>query len=69
MQEGIFLASDFSSTFLNTWTTDQTFQQSGKQDLFTHILKRYPTMYNSSGILSGLDASKKLTSESNLLTT
>ena len=26
-------------TFLNTWTTDETFQQSGKEDSFRHTLK------------------------------
>ena len=26
-------------TFLNNGTTDETFQQSGKQDLFRHLLK------------------------------
>ena len=31
-----FLAVDLSPTFLNTGTTDETFQQSGKQDSFRH---------------------------------
>ena len=36
-------------TFLNTETTDETFQQSGKQDSFRHILKSSASMYESSG--------------------
>ena len=32
-----FLAVDLSPTFLNTGTTNETFQQSGKQDSFRHI--------------------------------
>ena len=35
--------------FLNTGTTDETFQQSGKQDSFRHILKSLASMYESSG--------------------
>ena len=31
-----FLAVDLSLTFLNTGTTDETFQQPGKQDSFRH---------------------------------
>ena len=34
-----FLAVDLSQIFLNTGTTDETFQQSGKQDSLRHILK------------------------------
>ena len=34
-----FLAVDLSPTFLNTGTTDKTFQESGKQDAFRQILK------------------------------
>ena len=44
-----FLAVDLSSTFLNTGTTDKTFQQSGKQDSFRHLLKSSASMYESSG--------------------
>ena len=32
-----FLAVDLSPTFLNKGTTNETFQQSGKQDFFRHI--------------------------------
>ena len=45
----IFLAVDFSPTFLNTGTTDKTFQQSGNEDSFRHILKSLASMYESSG--------------------
>ena len=34
-----FLAIHLSSTFLNTWTTNEIFQQSGKQGSFRQILK------------------------------
>ena len=34
-----FLAVDLSTTFLNTGTTDETFQQSEKQDSLRHLLK------------------------------
>ena len=34
-----FLAVDLSPTFLNTRTTNETYQQSGKQDSFSHLLK------------------------------
>ena len=56
---------DLSPTFLNTRTTDETFQQSGKQDSFSHILKSSASIYESTGsqffrattrIQSGLDA-------------
>ena len=36
-------------TFLNTGTTEETFQQSGKQDSFRHLLKRLASIYESSG--------------------
>ena len=35
----MFLAVDLSPTFLSTGTTDETFQQSGKQDSVRHLLK------------------------------
>ena len=44
-----FLAVDFSPTFLNTWTTDETFQQSEKQDSLRHYLKSSARMKESSG--------------------
>ena len=37
-----------SSTFLNTGTPDETFQQSGKQGYLRHILKTSASMYESS---------------------
>ena len=37
------------STFLNTETTYATYQESGKQDLFRHLLKISDSMYESSG--------------------
>ena len=40
---------DLFPTFLNTGITNETFQQSGKQDLFRHILKSSASMYESSG--------------------
>ena len=52
-------------TFLNPGTTDETFQQSGKQDSFRHMLKSSASMYQSSssqffrtttGLQSGPDA-------------
>ena len=39
----------FSQTFLNTGTTNETFQQSGKEDPFKHILKRSVSIYESLG--------------------
>ena len=42
-----FLAVDISPTFLNTGTTDETFQQSGKHDSFRNILKSSASMYES----------------------
>ena len=44
-----FLTIDLSRTFLNTRTTDETFQQSGKQDSFKHILKSSGSIYERSG--------------------
>ena len=44
-----FLAVSLSPTFLNTGTTNETFQQSGKQDSFRHILKSSASIYESSG--------------------
>ena len=44
-----FLAIDFYPTFLNTGTTNDPFQHSGKQDSFRHILKSSASMYESSG--------------------
>ena len=44
-----FLAVDFSSTFLNTGATNDTFQRSEKQDSFRQILKSSVSMYGSSG--------------------
>ena len=35
----VVLAVDLSLTFLNAGTTDETFQQSGKQESFRHLLK------------------------------
>ena len=32
-----FLVADFSPTFLNTGTTDETFQKSGKQDTYQKV--------------------------------
>ena len=37
-----------SATFLNTKTRDKTFQESGKQDSFRHILKSTCSKYESS---------------------
>ena len=61
----VVFSSRPSPTFLNTGSTDETFQQSGKQDSFRHILKSLASMYESSdsqffrtttGIQSGPDA-------------
>ena len=41
-----FLPVDLFPTLLNTGITNETFQQSTKQDFFRHILK---SMYESSG--------------------
>ena len=43
------MAVDLFPTFLNTGTTNEIFQQSGKQDSFTHILKSSASLYESSG--------------------
>ena len=43
------VAVDLSPTILNTGTIDETFQQSGKQGSFRHILKSSASMYESSG--------------------
>ena len=45
----VVLAVDLSPAFLNTGTTDETFQQSGKRDSFRHILKSSASMYETSG--------------------
>ena len=45
----LFLSLDLYPTFLNTGTTDKTFQQSGKQDFFRHIVKSLASIYESSG--------------------
>ena len=44
-----FLAIDLSPTFLNTGTTDETFQQSVKQDPLRHLLKSSTNMKESKG--------------------
>ena len=41
---------DLSQTFLNTGTTNETFQQSGKQALYKHILTSSASLYKSSGL-------------------
>ena len=44
------LALDLSPTFLNTETTNETFQHSGKQDSFRDsLLESSPNTYQSSG--------------------
>ena len=40
---------DLSPTFLNTETTDETLEQSGKQDSLRHLLKISACMNKSSG--------------------
>ena len=45
----VVFSSNLSPTFLNTGTSDETFQHSGKQDSFRHILKSSASMYESSG--------------------
>ena len=42
------LALDLSPTFLNTETTNETFQQSKKQDSFRQMLTSSESMYESS---------------------
>ena len=44
-----FSSRPFPNILLNRKTTDETFQQSGKQDSFRHILKSSACMYESSG--------------------
>ena len=44
-----FLAEDLSPTFLNTGTTNETFQQCGKQNFLRHILKSSANRYETSG--------------------
>ena len=44
-----FLDVNLFPTLLNAGTTDVTFQQSGKQDSFRHILKNSANMYETSG--------------------
>ena len=64
----VFSCIHFSPTFSNTETIHETFQQSGKQDSFRHILKSSASRYESSnsqfftattGIQSGPDAFDK----------
>ena len=43
------MAVDLSPRFLNTGTTDETFQQSRKQDSLRHLLKSSASMKESSG--------------------
>ena len=67
----IFSAVDLFSTFLTTGNTNETFQQSGKQESFRHILKSSASIYESysgsllfrttTGIPSGPDTFDKLT--------
>ena len=45
----VVFAMYLSPTFLNTGTTDETLQQSGKQNVSSLKLKSSPTMYESSG--------------------
>ena len=44
----VFSSGPFPN-ILNTGTKDETFQQSGKQDSFRHLLKSSASMYESSG--------------------
>ena len=44
-----FLAEDLSPTFLNTGTTNETFQQCGKQNFLRHMLKSSASSYETSG--------------------
>ena len=64
----VFLVLDQSPTFLNIGTTNETLQQSAKQDSFRHLLKSSVSMQESSssqffrtttGIQSGQDAFDK----------
>ena len=45
----VFISRTPFPTFLNTGTTDGTFQQPGKQDSFGHKLESSASMYKSSG--------------------
>ena len=63
-KEVVVFDVELSPTFLNTGTTSETFQQSGKQDSFRHVLKSSASMHESSdwqffrittGIQSGQD--------------
>ena len=72
--EWSFLAIDFSPTSLNTKTTDQTFEKSGKQDSFRHIFKSSASMYESSGsqffrITTGIQSGPHAFEESMLVMT
>ena len=69
-----FLAVDLSLTFLNTGTNNDTFQQSGKQDSFRHILKSLASMYESSGsqffrTTTGIESGPDASDESRLVMT
>ena len=44
-----FLAEDLSPTFLNTGTTNETFQQCGKQNFLRHMLNSSASSYETSG--------------------
>ena len=63
-----------SSTFLNTETTDETFQQSRKQDSFKHILKSSANMCESLGLeffrtITGIQSGPDTFDESRLVMT
>ena len=45
----VVLSSIPSPAFLHTWTTNETFQQSGKQDSLRHLVTSSASMYESSG--------------------
>ena len=45
----IMKTTEYSVKSLNTGTTNETFQQSGKQDSFRHLLKSSVSMNESSG--------------------
>ena len=45
----VTFSCNLSLTFWNTATTNETFQESGKQDLFRHLLKSSASMSESSG--------------------
>ena len=48
LTEWKFLGLDYSPTSLNIGTTNETFQQSGKEDSFRHLLTSSASMYESS---------------------